>query len=228
MPQGSEDDRDYARGRDDEKARQEIRDELRAEAAAKGNPGGLHRFAAIVRDAFYLASLVVFMSTAVGSLAVKVAWPLFIEQLRVDLDVVTREDLIQIREQLNQATGEDRILRMPPSHSYVEEPVSVGEEITMNLVIGRTRRGLACNFVGGQSLFEDERGIPTSGPPVGVVKQVSREAERLQVKLQPPTTLNPGRIEVVLAMRYSCPFGPGGTLIDVYDETDPLFFQLDP
>lgn len=187
-----------------------------------------HKFAAVVKDAVFLSTLIVSISAAVGSFAVTLAWPVFIEKLQEDLGVATRGDLLALQDQINRISGEDRIVRMPPGHSFVSEPVSQGEEINLTLVLSRTKRGLPCNYLGATPLFTDERGIPFAGAPLAPVKQVGLNPERLHLAMALPEGLLPGRVGVTLGMRFSCPFGPEGSYIDAYHEADPIFFQLDP
>ncbi len=197
-------------------------------SAPKPPESPFRKFTLMVKDAIFLASVIVALSSAVGGLVIKLAWPVFVAQLAEDLNVITRDDLIGIQEQLDKATGDDRLIRMPSGHSYIQEPVSVGDEIIMTLVMGRTSRGLACNFSGAIPLFMDARGIPIAGETLPTIKQLSTVPERLLLTLGLPPSLEPGRVQVTLAMKYLCPFGISGTYIDVYDETDAVFFQLDP
>lgn len=186
------------------------------------------RLTTIVKDAVFMATLIASMMAAGGSLAIKLVWPMFIKQLKEDLNVATKEDLAAFQEQVNRIAGEDKIIRMPAGHSYVSEPVSQGEPIDVTLVLARTVRGQACIFVSGIPLYTDDRGIPFSGDPISPIKQVSTTNERLPLTLQPPAALNPGRVGISISMKFSCPFGAHGAFIEVYDDTETIFFQMDP
>lgn len=187
-----------------------------------------HRFAVVAKDAVFLASLIVTLFGVLGSVALKLAWPMFIDRLREDLNVITREDLSRLEEQLNQVTGDDRLIRMPSGHSFVREPVSVSEHIQLNLIIGQTNRGIACNLLEITPLFVDERTIPIAGEAMKPFSQLQMEPRRFQFDLEHPATLVPGRVALSLGLKFACPFGVGGIYIDVYEETDAVFFQLDP
>lgn len=188
----------------------------------------LSRFASLARDAVFLAGLVGAVLTFFGTIAFQWAWPTFIDRLREDLNVVTREDLSRIEEQLNQVTGEDRLIRMPNGHSFVREPVSIGEPINLTLVVGETRRGEKCNLIEITPLFMDERAIPTAGDTVPPPAQLHSEPRRFHLNIAPPTSLTAGRVALNLSMKFSCPFGPNDVYIDVFEETSSIFFQLDP
>ncbi len=199
-----------------------------ATPAASTSISAFHRFAAVAKDAVFLASLIVTLSGVLGSVALRLAWPMFIDQLREDLNVITREDLARLEQQLNQVTGDDRLIRMPSGHSFVREPVSVSERIQLNLTIGQTNRGVACNLLEITPLFADERAIPIAGEAMKPFSQLQSEPQRFQFDLEHPSTLAPGRVALSLSLKFACPFGVDGTYIDVYEETDAVFFQLDP
>ena len=186
------------------------------------------RFTSVVKDAIFLSTLIVSISTIVGGFVFTLAWPHFIAKLQADLNVATRDDLRKFQEQLNQVTGEDRLIRMLPGHSYVTEPVSKGDELDLTMVVSGTRRGMLCNFLTAMPIYIDGRDISLAGEPLPAIKQLSENPERVKLTLTPPATLLPGRAGVALSLKFSCPFGPGGTYIDAFEETDMVFFQLDP
>lgn len=195
---------------------------------AEGQTNRFHKFASVIKDAVFLASLIVALSTAIGSFAFSLAWPRLIHQLQKELNVVTREDFQAMQNHITQLTGEDRIIKMPSGHSYVDEPVSAGQKIKLTIVMARTKRGKPCTFEMATPLFKDSRDIPLSGKPVEPIKQLGVEYSRLNLSLETPADLMPGRVGVSLSMRFSCPFGSNGDYISAFDETDTIFFQLDP
>lgn len=186
------------------------------------------KFASVLKDAVWLSTLIVGLSSAIASLAISWIWPLFIDRLQEDLNMATKGDLVLIQAQINKITGEDRIIRMPTGHSFISEPVSKGEPIDLTLVLGRTTHGESCNFVSATPLFTDNRGIPFAGSKIMPIKQLDQAAERLQLTLDVPDPVRPGRVGLSLAMSYNCPFGPGGQFMEAFDETDIIFFQMDP
>lgn len=113
------------------------------------------------------------------------------------------EDVRQLSEEVRRANGEDRVIRQPPGLSYVEEPVTVGQDVTMVLVLERTSLGRPCIFVRGQSLFRDTGGITLPGSIVTPQQQIEDQT-RLRVRMTPPDDLEPGRIEVRLVLEYRC------------------------
>lgn len=185
-------------------------------------------FTTMTRDALFLTSLIVAMVSAVGSFAFKLSWPIIIERLQTDLNMATRDDVSLIQKQIDRLSGEDKIIRMAAGHSFVGEPVSIGEPIELTLVMSRTPHGMACHFVSATPLFTDGRNIPFAAEMILPIKQIGPEMDRLKLTLNPPEALQAGRVGVALGLRYNCPFGTDGAYIDVFDETPTVFFQMDP
>lgn len=121
---------------------------------------------------------------------------------------------------LDQVTGENRVIRQFPGQSYVTEPVRTGELVTLNLVVQRTNLGKNCRLKSRQSLFVDSSGIPTPGKPMGELRQITTEASKVRVVIQPPENLAPGRIELYLALEYDC----NGKFVP--DRTDTVYYIL--
>lgn len=134
--------------------------------------------------------------------------------------LATKEDLEGLEETVNELTGQSGIIFMPPGHSYVEEPVSWGKTIKVHLIMQRTERGEACEFLVGQSLFFDSRGIPFPGPLVNPIRQLDTSATELYLELNHPIAILPGRIKLTLSMKYECDG------LTEYDDTRPVFFYL--
>ncbi|MFT4013012.1 MAG: hypothetical protein QM682_06345 [Paracoccus sp. (in: a-proteobacteria)] len=127
-----------------------------------------------------------------------------------------------LRSDLATTTGDNRVIRQPPGLSHVAEPVRVGAPVVLNLVMSRTPLGARCVFVIGQSLFTDRDGIATPGSEVRPTRQIGEEATRLRIELTAPGGLEPGRIELYLALEYDC----GGK--HIFDRTDTVTYQLLP
>lgn len=131
-------------------------------------------------------------------------------------------DIEALTAAVNQATGENRVIRQPPGQSYVTEPVVVGQGVTLNLVVQRTTLGATCRLIQGQSLFTDVSGVAVAGSDLRAVRQIGTDQTRLRVDLVPPPILHPGRIELYLALEYAC----GGRT--VFDRTDTVTYTLLP
>jgi hypothetical protein len=144
-----------------------------------------------------------------------------IAAIRTDLQNM-QEQLTVLSEGVARATGEDRVIRQIPGLSYVKEPVHVGDEVVLYLVVQRTRLGALCKFVEGTPLFTDETGITSAGNPIQAARQIGTEATRLRLNLTPPKNLRPGRVELYLALEYDC----GG--VRTPEKTDPVAFNLLP
>ena len=130
--------------------------------------------------------------------------------------------LRELRDDVQRATGEDRVLRMEPGLSYVSEPVRQGEAVILNLVAQRTRLGASCRMVGGVSLFTDESGVTLAGSRLVPIRQIGTEQVRLRIELQTPPTQRTGRTALHMELEYNC---AGST---VYDRTEPVIFYLLP
>ncbi|SHF67782.1 hypothetical protein SAMN05444339_11046 [Loktanella atrilutea] len=126
---------------------------------------------------------------------------------------------------VRRATGEDRVIRQTPGLSYVTEPVRVGDLIVMNIVAERTALGRDCQLVDSQSLFTDGTNVTTPGRRAAEGaprRQIDDVPTRIRVELIPPPNLQPGRVELYLALEYRC-----GERT-VFDRTDSVTYQLLP
>lgn len=184
------------------------------------------KVAEIVKSIAYLGGICVAALTASTTLIMTVLWPMFIDRLATDLDIATKADIAAITERIDEISGENRAFRMVEGHTYVLEPVSVGEKIRMIVTGSRTRKGEACIYREGTPLFVDHRNIPFAGQTIAPVKQLGVNVERVQIELTPPQALEPGRVGVYLAMQFTCPWGIDGALVTVYEETPVTFFAL--
>jgi hypothetical protein len=143
-----------------------------------------------------------------------------------DISVI-RHDIHELEQTLRsisvdvaRATGEDRVIRQTPGLSYVREPVYVGDNVKLYLVIQRTRLGALCRFLEAIPLFTDETGITYAGRPIPPVRQIGVESTRLRLDVIPPQQLQPGRVELYLDLEYDC------AGVRTPDRTDAVIFHL--
>lgn len=129
-----------------------------------------------------------------------------------------------LAEAVTRAAGEHRVVRQPPGMSYVSEPVHIGDNVILNLVLQRTTRGALCRFLGGVPLFTDQTNTAQAGERIPPIRQVSPEPTRIRVEIVPPNTLIAGRVELHVALEYKCPDEDG----IVFDRTDVVPYQLLP
>lgn len=141
-----------------------------------------------------------------------------ISQISEKLDALTLE--------VQRATGEDRVIFEAPGLSYVREPVFQGDQITLNLVLRRTRLGAACTLLNRTAIFTDEMNISSAGPAVKPTRQVTASETPLRLLLDVPPQIKPGRVSVHLSLEYSCPAANGSEMRIVYDMTRPVAFML--
>lgn len=142
---------------------------------------------------------------------------------RIEQKIEVMGDRIEdLTNAVNRASGNDRVIRQPRGLTYVSEPVTVGDPVTLNLVIFRTELGQGCILRRGQSLFTDSQNITTAGSEIIPRRQVGGEQTRLRVVIDPPETLMPGRVELYLALEYDC----GGRT--QFDRTEIVTYELMP
>lgn len=125
--------------------------------------------------------------------------------------------------------GEDRVIRQPDGMSYIEEPVTQGENVYMILVVSRTRLGNKCRLIERVPLFTDQMNIPTPGKMLSgtnVARQINDTETLLRVGMIPPDTIRPGRVTVYLALTYKCEGAPNGGIVP--DRTAVLAYELLP
>jgi hypothetical protein len=148
---------------------------------------------------------------------VKQIWqaPVVLSEIQTDLRGI-KQDISNIR-------GEDRVIRMDSSLSYVEEPyvLNSGDPVRVHYVIGRTLLGSTCRLVSLTPIFTDDVGVSTAGATKEAVRQLSPNIERVALELEPPRTLKAGRTVLTLELVFDC----GGD-VSVIDRTDPLVFMV--
>ncbi|WCR13206.1 hypothetical protein [Paracoccus seriniphilus] len=130
------------------------------------------------------------------------------------------DKLDYLTQEVMRATGEDRVIHEAPGLTYVTEPVYVGDRITLNIVVRRTRTGAACTLLTRTALFTDETNIATPGPGVSPSRQVGDSDTPMRLRLDVPHQLRPGRVTVHLSLEFDC----GGKR--VFDRTAPVAFML--
>lgn len=183
----------------------------------------LGRIASVLRDAMVLGTALSMVLATAGSILWMAFADIAVDRLRTRLELDTlasAEDLRALAEDVRTLAGEDRVIRQPRGRSYVEEPVHLGERVVLILFLERTATGASCEFLSGNSVFEDWSGIRTGGSGIRPTLQLGAESQRLRLSLEPPDTLRPGRVTVSLILRYRC-----GDRI-VFDETDPIAYRL--
>ena len=127
-----------------------------------------------------------------------------------------------IYQQIDEVTGRSRVIREEPGHSYVREPVYVGDPITLVLVISRTQVGAACRLTQFVPLYTDDYGVTIAGAALPPLRQIGLDSVRLELELQPPARLGAGHAVVQLQLEYEC----GG--LTVFEMTSPVGFTMLP
>lgn len=127
-----------------------------------------------------------------------------------------------IRENMRNLSGENRIIRQREGLSYVEEPVRRGENVFLYLVIERTELGKNCVLTKAVPLFKDKTGVTTPGIRPERPLQIGLTTDPTVTRLEyiPPPNLELGRIEVYVSLEYEC---NGKTM---FDKTDVLTYEL--
>lgn len=134
--------------------------------------------------------------------------------------LATKADVDRLEEQILEATGQNQIFYMVPGHSYIEEPVFIGDTLRAHIVAQRTAKGRDCIYKTGRAVFTGIRGIPIPGQTLPATTQLGVEAQPILLDLDVPDKLLPGRIMLSLALQYDCADRT------VFEDSDPLFFYL--
>ena len=127
-----------------------------------------------------------------------------------------------IKENMRNLAGENRIIRQREGLSYVEEPVRRGENVFLYLVIERTELGENCTLTRAVPLFKDKTGVTTPGtrPERPLQAGLTTDPTVLRLEYIPPPNLELGRIEVYVSLEYNC----DGK--NMFDRTDVLTYEL--
>ncbi|MGP9804014.1 hypothetical protein [Paracoccus sp. NSM] len=149
--------------------------------------------------------------------------PAQLDQIATQLDQIAAGfagQLEQIAAELARATGEDRVIHEAQGLSYVKEPVYVGDPITLNIVVRRTRLGEACVLLNRTAIFTDESNITSAGETLRPARQVTVAETAVRLSLDVPPQVQPGRVTVYLSLEFDC----AGRR--VFDQTRPVAFAL--
>ena len=128
----------------------------------------------------------------------------------------------EIRENMRNLSGENRIIRQREGLSYVEEPVHRGENVFLYLVIERTELGKNCVLTKAVPLFRDKTGVTTPGtlPERDLISGVTTDPIAIRLEYIPPPNLELCRVEVYVTIEYECNGKTG------FDRTDILTYEL--
>lgn len=135
-----------------------------------------------------------------------------LDEVLAKLDKLTTE--------VQRATGENRVIYETPGLSYVREPVYMGDQITLNMVIRRTQLGASCTLRNRTAIFTDETNIDSAGETVRPARQMTLTDTPVRLLLDVPPQVQPGRVTVYLSLEFDC----GGKT--VFDTTRPVAFAL--
>lgn len=124
--------------------------------------------------------------------------------------------------ELQKASGEDRVIFEAPGLSYVREPVHIGEDLTLSLVVRRTRTGAACTLLTRTAIYTDETNISSAGETLRPARQIGNAETAVRISLAVPEQVQAGRVTVSLSLEFDC----GGK--KVFDTTRPVAFALLP
>ena len=130
--------------------------------------------------------------------------------------------LDRMQSQLDRATGEDRVIRQTPGLSYVQEPVHQGDPVVFWIVAERTTLGRDCKRTDWTPIFSDESNVMIPGRQAGYWQPLEEGADKRRIDIIPPATLQPGRIQLFLALDFDC----DGKII--HDRTDVVAYKLLP
>ena len=164
----------------------------------------VRNLAGLVRDFFYLASVVTPMMILMlyGLYAMNRGWIVSTVRQELGIEALATADSVarigsqvsSLAEDVRRATGEDRVIRQPQGLSYVEEPVRAGQNVVLWLTVARTRLGKDCRLAEWTPLFVDAQNVPLAGTRLqkgGVRRQISDDFEKLRVEVIPPPSLIP-------------------------------------
>ena len=131
-----------------------------------------------------------------------------------------QQQLSDIVVKLSAVAGDNRIIYEHTALSYVKEPVHVGERVTFNLVLRRTKPGAGCLLMSRTALFTDETNVPIAGDTVTPARQIGPQDTPVRLDLNVPPQVKTGRVTVHLSLNFMCGETPA------YDSTTPVAFTL--
>lgn len=160
-----------------------------------------------LKDGIWIATLIGVPLSFILTTMVLGLWTLYgdvvISKARHELGVDRNYKLII------EALGEDRVLRQPRGLSYVEEPVFVGGQMAVNVVIERTDMGSHCILKEGHILFIEPGGNIINGGRFDPLRQISTDMTRLRMVFDAPTPTTSShsatpRWAVYFVLEYTC------------------------
>ena len=123
---------------------------------------------------------------------------------------------------LRNLRGEDRVIQTEPNSEFASEPVVGGEDVRLNYTIRRTALGVSCLIKSGDVIFRDRRNTPIPGLILTPLQNFGGNWEPVQTTVRPPSSLENGRIRVVINLLYDC---DGKT---VPDNLPPIYYEQMP
>jgi len=127
-----------------------------------------------------------------------------------------------LSEELQTARIESKILFQPEGLSFIKSPVEEGGVTTYVLVAKRTEFGSNCVYDSMTPIYTDELGRSLLGEFESKGRQYGTQLTRTELELKIPDGLIPGRVVVVLQIKYQC----DGEFINY--STHPVAFELLP
>lgn len=176
--------------------------------------------ARIIEIAKILGALSIIASTGFG------VWAWVYGPVREILDWADTmaSDVAQLKQEVLSLSGANRVIMQVAGMSYIEEPVSQGQNVTMIMVAERTVLGRDCRLTDWTPIFTDRSNIPVPGQRArtGTPSQIEDGPSIRRIVMIPPAELLPGRIAVYLTLIYDC----GGRTVP--DRTDVVAYRLLP
>ena len=132
----------------------------------------------------------------------------------------TDDRIADLEDGVRRLSGADRVVEALDGTAYAEEPVHLGDRVVLRWTARRTELGASCEAIRGTPVFTGADGVPTPGRVVTPVSQWGTDFLPRRVLVEPPETLEPGRVRVLLEVRYRC-----GDEV-VYDRLPHIVFLL--
>ena len=183
----------------------------------------LHWMATKARDIVTLAALGFSIVVAIGM----ALWTSYGENIADKAGIATKQDILaltrtieQLTASITELTGEDKILRVDLSRSYVEEPIYPDDTINIMYRARRTSKGAHCTYINGRAVFEDQSGISVSGSEIPPGVRLDSQMRKVRVSVTPNSPLEPGVVDVWLSLEYRC----GAAIVP--EKTPVLQFRL--
>ena len=114
------------------------------------------------------------------------------------------ERLGELEDGVRRLSGADRVIEVLPGTAYAKEPVYAGELVALHWTARRTELGASCEATSGTPVFTGADNVPTPGRIASPVHQWGTEFLPRRVLVETPETLQPGRVQVLVEVRYRC------------------------